>query len=229
MPTITRNCAQCGVEFTRYFKKSVLANGMGLYCSLACSGKARQTKRVERTCENCGKVFQFRNSPSRTDRGVFCSISCSATVRSKRHGHAADSNTTRTYTTWAAMLQRCENPKSHKFYRYGAVGITVCDEWHDFHTFLRDMGERPENCTIDRIDGTLGYFKENCRWATSREQQRNLKSNVWVSYEGKQWVLSDLAKHLGLDNMTLKYRMKHWPESDWFRKAEQGRRLCNRS
>ena len=35
------------------------------------------------------------------------------------------------------------------------------------------MGERPPETSLDRIDGTKNYNKENCRWVTSKEQRRN--------------------------------------------------------
>jgi hypothetical protein len=66
------------------------------------------------------------------------------------------------------MLARCSNPLNPTY-----RGVTVCDRWHDFAAFLADMGERPEGRTIDRVDGTLGYFKNNCRWATVAEQLAN--------------------------------------------------------
>lgn len=66
------------------------------------------------------------------------------------------------------MKRRCR-PEGH----YGIKGITVCERWNDFRAFLSDMGERPEGTTIDRIDGALGYFPGNCRWATAEVQQAN--------------------------------------------------------
>ena len=77
------------------------------------------------------------------------------------------------YRTWATMRQRCNNPKNSKFYLYGGRGITVDPKWEDFAEFLKDMGERPEGMTLDRKDNTLGYSKENCRWATPSEQNSN--------------------------------------------------------
>jgi hypothetical protein len=72
------------------------------------------------------------------------------------------------------MLQRCNNPKHSAYPRYGGKGVTVCDEWaNSFEAFLHDMGERPPGQTLDRIDGSKGYQKANCRWATPRQQYEN--------------------------------------------------------
>lgn len=72
------------------------------------------------------------------------------------------------------MIQRCHNPKMVHYARYGGRGIYVCQEWReDFAAFQRDMGDRPEGRTIDRRDNDLGYFKDNCRWSTPKEQSNN--------------------------------------------------------
>lgn len=74
------------------------------------------------------------------------------------------------------MKSRCENPKATAYERYGGAGIKVCRRWQKFENFLEDMGERPDGKTLDRINNLKGYSKENCRWATIKEQQNNRKN-----------------------------------------------------
>lgn len=86
-----------------------------------------------------------------------------------RHGkrHSAE------YTVWAGMIQRCTNPNSPSYPRYGGRGITVCDRWRDSANFLADMGPRPEGTSLERIDNSGGYSPNNCKWATDEEQRAN--------------------------------------------------------
>ena len=99
------------------------------------------------------------------------------TPKYRKHGHTVGprGNTviSRTYGTWRAMIQRCTNPNAINYERYGALGVTVCQRWRKFANFLEDMGERPANRTLDRINNDIGYCPENCRWATNLEQRHN--------------------------------------------------------
>lgn len=107
---------------------------------------------------------------------------------------------TKAYQRWIYMKSRCNSDP-----KYLSKGITVCARWlHDFPAFYADMGEPFEGATLDRIDGTKGYSPENCRWATHRQQNNNLSSNVWVDDK----TISTIANETGLSHTTVAYRLK---------------------
>src|SRR5215211_5137780 len=86
------------------------------------------------------------------------------------------------YDAWKAMRARCLNPRHSRYGDYGGRGITVCDRWADFPTFVADMGPRPAGMLLDRIDNDGPYSPDNCRWATRAEQQRNRSDNRWLEF-----------------------------------------------
>jgi len=95
------------------------------------------------------------------------------------HLHSLRGQVSPTYQSWQHMKDRCTNPRSRQFHKYGGRGIAVCSRWLDsFEHFLVDMGQRPAGTTIDRIDNERGYEPGNCRWATQRTQQRNRRDTV---------------------------------------------------
>lgn len=78
------------------------------------------------------------------------------------------------YVSWCMARGRCRNQNKKEYTKYGGAGITFSPLWDDFRAFLVDMGRRPgPGYSLDRIDGTKGYYKGNCRWATRKEQAYN--------------------------------------------------------
>jgi hypothetical protein len=105
----------------------------------------------------------------------------------------------KTCNSYYAMLARCYYTKHAHYKKYGGRGITVCLGWRiDFRNFLRDMGERPDEMTLDRIDNNGPYSKKNCRWATRAEQHLNRSDIIWVEYEGRNVTLRELAVIAGI-------------------------------
>lgn len=86
-----------------------------------------------------------------------------------RHGMTG----TGVWKTWSSMLDRCSNANAPKYHHYGGRGISVCKDWLVFENFYRDMGDRPNGMTLDRINVNGNYEPSNCRWATHKEQRAN--------------------------------------------------------
>ena len=78
------------------------------------------------------------------------------------------------YRIWVAMIQRCENPNDKAYKDYGGRGIKVCERWRKFENFYADMGNRPEDKSLDRWPDNDGdYEPDNCKWSTYLEQAQN--------------------------------------------------------
>lgn len=117
------------------------------------------------------------------------------------------------YHVWEAMLNRCRNPTCEEYHNYGGRGITVCPEWLRFEAFFRDMGERPANMSLDRIDNSRGYEPGNCRWADPKTQARNRRDNRLVTFGGQTMCATDAALSLGIKPYTIWNRAQRKSES----------------
>ncbi len=124
---------------------------------------------------------------------------------------------------WRKMIGRCHDKQSGGFHKYGARGITVCLGWQkSCDKFTADIGSRPSgNHTVDRIDGTLGYWcgscddcvscgvtKSNCRWATTAEQARNKRTNVLYTLNGITMCAADWGTKLGMSRWSVARRVR---------------------
>ena len=116
------------------------------------------------------------------------------------------------YNAWRAIRQRCNNPKDKGYYLYGARGIKVCKEWECFETFYRDMGERPDGMSIDRINNNEGYSPSNCRWATPTQQCENTRVTRLLALDGQIKTLRAWGRHFGIATQTITHRIdvKGW-------------------
>lgn len=93
------------------------------------------------------------------------------------------------------MKQRCLNPSARGYHRYGGRGIKICERWiDDFWTFAADMGPKPVGFTLEREDNDGDYTPSNCRWASKKEQARNVERNVRVVIDGKEYLACKLEE-----------------------------------
>lgn len=128
-------------------------------CVCACGTRRTvvSSSLVNGKSTNCGCVQKQKN-----------------TVRSTKHGlhHTPER------AVWSAMKQRCSNPKVPSYPYYGGRGIKVSPEWQDsFAAFIRDMGRRPSAAhTLERLDNSKGYCKENCAWVSRTDNNRNKRT-----------------------------------------------------
>jgi hypothetical protein len=118
---------------------------------------------------------------------------------------------TNVYHRWEGMNQRCHNPKHDRYPSYGGRGITVCAEWrHSFENFYKDMGALPSpRHQIDRIDGSKGYCKENCRWVLPIQNAHNRKTTR-LNYEIGARMRADKSNGESIKEIAIKYG---FPES----------------
>lgn len=80
------------------------------------------------------------------------------------------------YRTWQFVKDRCHNPKSVHYDRYGGRGIRMHEAWlNDPAAFVEYMGPKPSpRHSIDRFPNRGGNYEPgNVRWATYAEQNQN--------------------------------------------------------
>lgn len=128
-----------------------------------------------------------------------------AKMRSYTHGDTY----TRLYGIWSDMKSRCHNSNQTDYARYGGRGISVCRDWNCYENF-RDWAINngySDNLTIDRIDVNKGYSPDNCRWATAKQQSRNKRNNIRITYKGETKVLVEWCEQLNLPYGTIEMRI----------------------
>lgn len=120
------------------------------------------------------------------------------------------------YFCWVNMLQRCVNKKHKHYPGYGGRGITVCPGWLLFENFYRDMRDRPsKDHTLDRKDNDGPYCKDNCRWATQKQQMNNTRSVRKLTHNGITHTVAEWAEQLSMPPETLRTRLRlGWSVSD---------------
>lgn len=162
--------------------------------------------RVHWLCEcDCGKRVIVQSSQLRTGhtRSCGCLLDGSFNIA---HGMTH----TRLYRMWATMKQRCCDPNSSGYYKYGAKGVTVCEDWKFFEPFMKWALSNgyTDKLSIDRIDNSKGYCPENCRFVTMRDQQNNRTNNVYIEIDGTVHTLAEWCRIYDLKYSIVQHRIQ---------------------
>ncbi len=176
------------------------------------NGKGYKKRKWECVCD-CGNILNVLEGNLKNGHTKSCGCLQKEKVREtgrKRKIHGKSK--TREHIIWISMRQRCFD-KNHKAYKnYGGRGIRVCDRWlKSFKNFWKDMGEGyNDKLTIDRIDVNGNYCKENCKWATYKEQANNKRNNRFITYKGETKTILKWSEETGIKYETILARIKYY-------------------
>ena len=115
------------------------------------------------------------------------------------------------YTSWVGMRNRCYFKKHNRYKHYGAKGINVCEEWKntfiDFYNWAISNGWN-KGLSIDRIDNNKDYCPSNCKFSTTKEQNRNRTSNVTLTIDGVSKIIIEWAETVNISPTIIRDRIK---------------------
>ena len=163
---------------------------------------------------DCGTVKAVATKTLSNETATGKSTSCGCVRRelvaakNLTHGDSGSKE----YRAWCHMHDRCYNPNTHNYNRYGGRGIKVCERWSGddgYQHFLEDMGRAPKSAySVERVDRNGDYCKENCHWDNTVTQGNNTCRNVFVEYRGSQMTVSAIARELSVNRRHLAKLLK---------------------
>lgn len=124
------------------------------------------------------------------------------------------------YHLYYGIKTRCYNPNSPEYKNYGERGIKMCDEWlNDFAVFKNWMLEHGYDYSksnveqqIDRIDNNGDYSPDNCHLVTCKQNCRNTRQNLYLTYNGETLTAVEWAEKLGVPASRIRDRMNRWSD-----------------
>ena len=133
---------------------------------------------------------------------------------------------TKIHNSWRSMITRCNGTAGKdSIKKYKDKGTSVCERWKDFKLFYEDMNEGfVDGLTIDRIDNSKGYYKENCRWATYTQQANNKTNNKRFLIKGENVTIREISIKYKLNFVNLRntFYRKCKKDSEMFIKIIDG-------
>lgn len=116
------------------------------------------------------------------------------------------------YKRYYHIKERCYNPNSKSYHRYGGRGIKMCDEWlqnyENFEKWALSHGFMPE-LAIDRIDNDGNYSPDNCRFVTLKENNQKRRTAVYYTINGETKNLQQWCDYYKINRGTVITRLEH--------------------
>lgn len=166
-------------------------------------------------CEcSCGKQKKIEGGQLKSGKTLSCGCHKRDKINAFNYLHGKSKSPT--WNSWMMMIQRCTRPNYEESHLYADRGISVCDRWMTFTLFLQDMGERPPGHTLDRFPNKDGNYEPgNCRWATVKQQARNMRTNHLLTHQGMTLTIAEWADKTGFKSSTIHARISSgWSVSE---------------
>ena len=165
------------------------------------AGRDRKGIRLWNLLCSCGKTHTcYKNSVTSGN-----TKSCGCMKGYKTHGLSKHP----VCISYKAAKDRCTKPNMPNYKDYGGRGIEfrlgTPDEFLD-----KMMPTWFKGASIDRINNEGHYEYSNVRWVTQKEQNRNKRSNVSITYYMVTLTLADWAEELGISPKGFAHRVKAW-------------------
>ena len=186
-----------------------------LACSATSSSKLgnklmtkKTLPRTRKYCDTCSSEEDFAQYHDGRELCDSCSRKKGKERRDKKKSEA-ETPREHAHRIWSYMKSRCLNKNNKSYHRYGGRGITIDPSWvNNFEQFYLDMGAPPDGMELDRIDNNGPYSKENCRWASVKEQSRNRRNNRPITINGETRLLVEWAEITGVNADKIYTRLK---------------------
>lgn len=171
-------------------------------------GENDKTGKAKWVCKcDCGKEICVTGNALLTGKTKSCGCTRRYNTGLYKHGLSG----TKLYNVWCSMKDRCYNHNNKRYSDWGARGILICDEWKNNFIVFRDWALKngyKEGLTIDRIDNCKGYYPENCRWVSYKEQANNTRRNIFITVCEETHSVSEWAEIKGISQWAIRSRLK---------------------